>query len=213
MAKDIIKVLQGWIGYSEANGKHKQIIDIYNNHRPLAQGYKVKYTDEWCDTTISAAAIKAGLVELIGTECGVERHIQIFKQKGIWIEDGKIIPRPGDIITYNWDKTTQPNDGWADHIGLVEKVVGNMITVIEGNYRGGVGRRIIAVGNGMIRGYARPKYKEVGNVTKVNINPSNYAKEAIEWAKKEGVTDGSRLKDAATREEVIAMIYRARKVK
>lgn len=170
-ADDIIKVMQGWIGYSEVNGKHKQIIDIYNNHKPLAQGYKVKYTDEWCDTTVSAAAIKAGVVDLIGTECGVERHIQIFKNKGIWQEDGRIKPIPGDIIVYNWDDTTQPNDGWADHIGIVEKVEGNKITVIEGNIKQAVGRRTVTVGQGFIRGYAQPKYQtKEDKVTKINFD-------------------------------------------
>ena len=43
--------------------------------------------------------------------------------------------------------------------------------------------------------------------------PSAWAKEAWEWAKKEGITDGTRPKDNATREEIITMIYRAKKVK
>lgn len=43
--------------------------------------------------------------------------------------------------------------------------------------------------------------------------PSSWAKEAWEWAKKEGITDGTRPKDNATREEIITMIYRAKKVK
>lgn len=37
--------------------------------------------------------------------------------------------------------------------------------------------------------------------------PSSWAKETWEWAKKEGITDGTRPKDAATREEVITMLY------
>lgn len=49
---------------------------------------------------------------------------------------------------------------------------------------------------------------------KVNRDkPSSWAKEAWEWAKKAGITDGSRPKDNATREEIITMIYRALKVK
>ena len=49
---------------------------------------------------------------------------------------------------------------------------------------------------------------------KVNRDkPSSWAKEAWEWAKKAGITDGSRPKDNATREEIITMIYRAKKVK
>ena len=74
-AQDVLNVMRSWIGYSEANGKFKQIIDLYNSHKPLARGYAVKYTDEWCDTTVSAAGIKAGAVDLIGTECGCEEHV------------------------------------------------------------------------------------------------------------------------------------------
>lgn len=157
-AQDVLNVMRSWIGFSEANGKFKQIIDLYNSHKPLARGYAVKYTDEWCDTTVSAAAIKAGAVDLIGTECGCEKHVDIFKAKGIWIEDGTITPKPGDVIVYNWDDSTQPNDGYSDHIGYVESVSGGTITLIEGNKGETVARRQIPVGWGYIRGYARPKY-------------------------------------------------------
>lgn len=162
-ARDVLNVMRSWIGYSEANGKHKQIIDLYNSHKPLARGYAVKYTDEWCDTTVSAASIKAGAVDLIGTECGCEKHVEIFKAKGIWIEDGTITPKPGDVIVYNWDDSTQPNDGYSDHIGYVENVSGGTITLIEGNKGEAVARRQIPVGWGYIRGYARPKYASGGS--------------------------------------------------
>lgn len=153
-----LNVLRSWIGYSEANGKFKEIIDTYNSKKPLARGYKLKYTDEWCDGTVSAAAIKAGATDIIGTEVGCEKHIEIFKKKGIWIEDGSIKPQPGDIILFNWDDSTQSNDGFADHIGVVEQQYGNTIVCIEGNMNGAVGRRTINVGWGYIRGFARPKY-------------------------------------------------------
>lgn len=166
-AQNVLDVMRSWIGYSEANGKFKQIIDLYNSHKPLARGYAVQYDDEWCDTTVSAAGIKANAVDLIGTECGCEEHVKIFKNKGIWIEDGTITPQPGDIIVYNWDDATQPNDGYSDHIGYVESVSGSTITVIEGNKGEAVGRRSIQVGWGYIRGYARPKYAsgETGSTT------------------------------------------------
>ena len=101
-AQDVLNVMRSQLGYSEYNGKFKQIIDLYNSVKPLPRGYAVKYTDEWCDTTVSAAGIKAGAQDLIGRECGCEQHINIFKQKGIWIENGSIRPQPGDIILYNW---------------------------------------------------------------------------------------------------------------
>ena len=161
-ANDVLNMARGWLGYSEANGKFKEILDVYNSHKPLARKYKVKVTDEWCDTFVSACAIKAGAVDLIGTECGCEKHIEIFKKKGIWIEDGRVKPQVGDIILFNWDDSTQSNDGHADHIGYVEQVYGNTIVCIEGNKNEAVARRTINVGWGYIRGYARPKYDGEG---------------------------------------------------
>lgn len=161
-ANDVLNVMRSWIGYSEANGKFKEIIDLYNSVRPLPRGYAVQYSDEWCDTTVSAAGIKAGCTELIGRECGCEEHVKIFKSLGIWIEDGTITPHPGDIILYNWDSSAQPNDGYSDHIGYVESISGGTITCIEGNKGEAVARRSIPVGWGYIRGYARPKYASGG---------------------------------------------------
>lgn len=162
-AQDVLNVMRSWIGYSEYNGKYKKIIDLYNSVRPLPRGYAVKYWDEWCDTTVSAAGIKAGCTELIGRECGVEEHVKIFKQLGIWIEDGTIRPQAGDIIVFNWDQGYQPNNGYSDHIGIVEEVTGNTIAIIEGNSAAcSVARRWEPVGWGFIRGYARPKYGAEG---------------------------------------------------
>ena len=178
-AQDVLNVMRSWIGYSEANGRYLEILNIYNSHKPLARGYAIKPSDEWCDATVSAAAIKAGAVDLIGTEVGVEKHVDIFKKKGIWIEDGSIKPQAGDIIVFNWDDSSQPNDGWSDHIGYVEQVSGNTITCIEGNMSKRVGRRTINVGWGYIRGFARPKYaaSSGGNT------PSNPTKSIDELAK------------------------------
>ena len=46
-----------------------------------------------------------------------------------------------------------------------------------------------------------------GTVTPDKNQPSTWAKESWEWGKKNGVTDGTRPKDAITREEVITMLY------
>ena len=32
-AQDVLNVMRGWLGYSEANGKFRQIIDLYNSRR------------------------------------------------------------------------------------------------------------------------------------------------------------------------------------
>ena len=187
-ASDVISVMAGWIGYSEANGKYRQIVDIYNEYgakHGYPRGYKVSYNDAWCDVALSAAFIKANAVGLIGgIECGVEEHIAIFKRKGIWTEDGSITPKPGYIITYNWQDSTQPNDGAADHIGLVESVTtgssGKTITVIEGNYNDSVGRRYIPVGWGYIRGYATPAYAQEPS-EKPSEKPSGELNKTEKW--------------------------------
>ena len=185
-ADALVAVMESWLGYSEANGKHQIIIDIYNSHKPLARGYAVQYDDAWCDTCVSAAAIKANMVDLIGTECGCEAHVAIFKSKGIWIEDGSVTPKRGDIILYNWDDSTQPNDGGSDHIGVVTGVSNGTITVIEGNKSDAVGYRKIPVGWGYIRGYARPKYDAA--VPAVDPAPVTPKKTVEELAKE--VIDG-----------------------
>ena len=49
------------------------------------------------------------------------------------------------------------------------------------------------------------KVEEVKEETKQH----EWSKEAVEWAKEEGISDGLRLQDSCTREEVITLIYRA----
>ena len=167
-AESVLDVMRGWLGFSETNGKFREIIDLYNSVKPLPRGYAVQYLDEWCDTCVSAAGIKAGCSELIGRECGVEEHVKIFRKMGIWIEDGTITPEPGYVIVYNWDKAAQPNDGYSDHIGFVEKVSGGKVTAIEGNRGEKVDRRVIPLGWGYIRGYAAPRYEKAVNGTSGN---------------------------------------------
>lgn len=181
-AESVLDVMRGWLGFSEANGKFKEIIDLYNSVKPLPRGYAVQYSDEWCDTCVSAAGIRAGCSELIGRECGVEEHVKIFKKLGIWIEDGTITPEPGYVIVYNWDKAAQPNDGYSDHIGFVEKVSGGKVTAIEGNRGEKVDRRVIPLGWGYIRGYAAPRYEKAVNGT--GGNPGT-GKKSVETVAKE----------------------------
>lgn len=177
-ASEMVKVMQSWIGKKESDGSHKSIIDIYNSHKPLARGYTVKYTDSWCAATVSAAAISLGYTDIIPTECSCGQMINLFKEKGIWDENDARVPNPGDIIMYDWgDSGVGDNTGWPDHVGLVEKVSGDVITVIEGNYNDAVRRREIAVNAKNIRGYGVPKYdvETVAEETPV-VNVTYFAK-------------------------------------
>ena len=158
-ASEIVKLMQSWVGKNEADGSHKEIIDIYNNHEPLARGYKVKYSDAWCATTVSASSIVLNYTDIIPTECGCGQMIELFKKIGSWEEKDDHVPSPGDIIFYDWgDSGKGDNTGWPEHVGVVEKIEGTKITVIEGNYSNSVKRRVISVNSKNIRGYGIPKY-------------------------------------------------------
>lgn len=157
--KTIVDQAKSWIGCKESDGTHKKIIDVYNNHTPLARGYKVKYTDQWCATFVSACAIKCGYTAIIPTECGCNPMIVLFKKINRWKENDSYIPSPGDIIFYDWnDSGKGDNTGVPDHVGIVEKISGTRITVIEGNYGNQVMRRYLSVGGRYIRGYGIPKF-------------------------------------------------------
>jgi len=159
LRKKVVSTAERYLGYKESDGSHKKIIDLYNAHKPLARGYRVKYTDAWCSTYASAVAIAAELTDIIPTECGCEAHIMLFKKLGIWVENDAYVPAPGDYIFYDWDDSGNgDNTGYSDHVGIVVSVTGSTIRVIEGNMSNSVGYRNIAVNSKGIRGYGVPKY-------------------------------------------------------
>lgn len=158
-ASAVVAQAQSWIGCKESDGSHKKIIDVYNSHKPLARGYAVKYTDAWCATFVSACAIKAGVTDILPTECGCEPMVNLFKGLGEWVENDAYVPSAGDVIFYDWDDSgSGDNTGWTDHVGIVESCDGKNIVVIEGNKNNAVGRRTIAVNGKYIRGFGVPKY-------------------------------------------------------
>ena len=156
----VLKAATSLIGVETGTPEHLKLVKDYNSVYPLPVGYPVKNTDDWCDVFVTTVFQREGLSHLIGRECGVERHIQIFKNLGIWNEDGASTPKSGDIITFNWDQDYQQNDGWADHIGIVEYVENGLIHTIEGNSgeAGTVKRNVYRIGHGNIRGFATPRY-------------------------------------------------------
>ena len=155
----VLREAASLVGIKGGSEEHKALVNDYNSVKPLPVGYAVKESDDWCDIFTTVVFQRQGLSHLVGRECGVERHIQIFKKLGIWNEDGASTPKAGDIITFNWDKDTQQNDGWADHIGIVEKVENGIIHTIEGNSNNQVRRNVYQIGHGNIRGFASPQYQ------------------------------------------------------
>lgn len=159
---EFVRQAQKWVGCNEKDGSFKPIIDLYNQHRPLARGYKVKYTDEWCATFVSAVAIYTEMTDIIPTECGCDEMIKKFQALGCWDENDALAPAAGDIIFYGWKDTGKGDyKGHSDHVGIVENVANGIIYVIEGNYAESVKRREIPINGQYIRGFGRPNYKGV----------------------------------------------------
>ena len=155
----VLRAAASLVGVRGGTAAHHQLVNDYNSVKPLPVGYAVKTTDDWCDIFVTTVFQREGLSGLIGRECGVERHIQIFKRLGIWNENGASTPKAGDIITFNWDQNSQPNNGFADHIGIVESVSNGIIHTIEGNSNNQVRRNTYRIGHGNIRGFATPRYQ------------------------------------------------------
>ena len=110
-------------------------------------------------------------IGLIDVECECQKHIELFKKLGSWQENDAHVPSPGDCIFYDWqDSGVGDNKGAADHVGIVEKVAGNTITVIEGNYSNAVKRRTLAVNGRYIRGYGVPKYGDGATAVEAAID-------------------------------------------
>lgn len=160
-ANKVVEQAKKWLGKNEKDGSHKEIIDLYNKRKPLPRGYKVKYTDAWCATFVSAVAIALGYDYNIPVECSCGKMIALLQEKGIWDENDARVPKAGEIIFYYWkDNGKGDCTGFPNHIGIVEKVSNGIITVIEGNLNNAVARREIAINGKTIRGYGIPAYEE-----------------------------------------------------
>ena len=162
LRQSVVAVMQGWLGFNEANGKFRKIIDLYNTQDPLPRGYAVQYDDEWCAATITAAGIAAGLQDIIFGECSCKEMIDLYKAAGRWEERDDYVPDIGDIVMYYWkdgkdyattDCTANPN-----HVGFVGTRTGTVLTIYEGNKGEAVSTRPLQINGRYIRGYCLPDY-------------------------------------------------------
>lgn len=232
-----VDLFVSWLGWSEANGKFKAIIDLYNTQVSLPRGYAVQYTDEWCATSVSAVGVSLGWTDIIPPECSCGKQIELFQALGCWMETDGYSPSIGDIIYYYWsDSGTGDCTGWPNHVGMVVSVDGNTITIIEGNKGEAVAYRTMTVDGKYIRGYGLPNYASKAaiieedddmdlarfqelmaehRVTLRDNDSSSYSEEAREWAVTQGIIAGSSTtefngmwEDFLTREQLATVLYR-----
>lgn len=164
LRQEVCDIINGWVGSNRGDAKHLDILNTYNNYKPLARGYTVKVSDAHCATTTSAAYIKAGIAQYTGTECGVENYVNVAKNKGIWTENDAHIPKLGEACVYDWDDNGVGDcTGYSDHIGIITEVNGNTSFVVtEGNISGGkVGKRTMQVNGRFIRGFITPDFDAI----------------------------------------------------
>ena len=134
------------------------IEQLGNNYTTYCKDMGYSYRIEWCACFISWLAEKLKITDIIPVDMSCNSQIKKFKALGVWHTDSNI--QSGDILYYDWDSS-----GDADHVGIVEKVNGMSLTVIEGNNgnfpNDRVRRREINSASSLIFGYARPEYPSV----------------------------------------------------
>ena len=132
----IVSTAQNFIGMSEADPEYKnKILEVYNQ-KPLPRGYALKPNDAWCAAFVSTVGILCGYDEIILKECSCQKMLEKYKKANRFIENDSYKPLPGDIIFYDWnDSGIGDCTGAPDHVGIVEKIEGKYITIIEGNYK------------------------------------------------------------------------------
>lgn len=148
------------------NGQRNSIVDLYNTHKPYARGYKVKYEDLLCATYVSALFISLGWTDIVPPECAAFRLYRNMDAIGRAFWGNNRTPNPGDLIFFGpWGRT----DDKIDHVGIVEKVVGDTITFWDIRYI--VAQKTCKVGSkfikdyGYILGYGMPDYSSKGDIS------------------------------------------------
>lgn len=162
-AKQIVERAKSWEGVKEGSKTHKEIVAVYNSHKPRARGYKLKTSDPWCAGYASACAIEVGAADICPIEVGCDKMISLAKKMGIWKEDESITPKKGDFWFYDWDDNGKgDNKGSSEHVGICISVDTKKKTfkVIEGNYDNKVKVRTLKFNAKYLRGCSRPKYKK-----------------------------------------------------
>jgi peptidoglycan hydrolase-like protein with peptidoglycan-binding domain len=131
--------------------KHLGFHEGSGNRNPFSKALG-RPPEAWCADFVSYCAKKAGLH--VNTASAQQVANQI-KAQGGW--KGRHNPQPGDAVTFRWDGS----HGWADHVGLVERVFKRggqtYIQTIEGNSGDRVRRKTYLATSSVINGYGTMK--------------------------------------------------------
>lgn len=109
----------------------------------------------WCACFVSWCANQCGYIEegVIPKFALCQDGVDYFKSNGLWLP-GWSTPEEGMLIFFDYSE----NRSYANHVGIVEKVEGNTIYVIDGNSKDMVRENPYIIGQADIMGYATPQY-------------------------------------------------------
>lgn len=129
--------------------------------QPYWSWYEFGGRVEWCACFVSWCANECGYIDsgVIPKFAGCVSGVQWFKDRGQWL-DGSAEPVSGMIIFFDWDNrgSSGPQDGEADHVGIVEKCENGVVYTIEGNSGDSCRQNQYPVGHYEIFGYGVPAY-------------------------------------------------------
>lgn len=133
----IVTEARKYLGYQEGAGNANRFSSYFG--RP---------PEAWCADFVSFVATKAGYRL---NNPSAQRLLDDVRARGTW--KGRNNPAAGDVVGFAWDG----RGGWADHVGIVEKVFmqngRKYIQTIEGNSSDAVRRRTYLANSEVIKGY------------------------------------------------------------
>ena len=157
--KSFSKFAPEFVGTRQNSKTHKQIIDGYNhNCKPLPRGYRVKYSDNWCATFVSYVLLMCNAINP-PLECSCYYMSKLATKNKQVVKT----PKVNDLIIYDWN-----NNETLDHVGIIYKIVGNTLYVVEGNKSKQVGTRTIDKTNKEIECFIRVKQNGATDETPKN---------------------------------------------
>ena len=115
--------------------------------------------DPWCAAFVSAVGAACGLGDILYPDCSCPSMLAKYQAAGRFEEADEAIPRPGDLIFYDWQDSGQGDcRGEPDHVGLILEADEKSMLIIEGNLSDRVGTRRIKADSRFIRGFGKPDY-------------------------------------------------------
>lgn len=144
MAKDIVDVAIGEIGYKEQGCNRTKYGAWYGMNGAA-----------WCHMFVSWCANQAGVsTSIVPKTASTSAGMDWYKKKGLFKYKGKYTPKRGDIVYFKTGRS---------HVGIVEKVSGNTLHTVEGNTSDKVARRTYPLTHSTITGYGVPNYDNLND--------------------------------------------------